>query len=176
MSYTVPADVQDSTQDQHDLAAAAIDAYCRRSFVGAVQFTLDGTDTDTLVVPLPILSLTAITAMYGSYDSEDIPLNTVAFSGQRLVRTDDYWPKGELNILVTGSFGYSPIPPLVIEASKRLVAKMVDETWEPGNFGTVKVGSVTFETGDPVQANIIGDPMIEAMLDPFVRKVRAIPI
>ena len=176
MSYTTPADVQGSTQDQHDLAAEAIDAYCRRSFVEESQYTLDGTDTDTLVVPLPVLSLSSITVMYGSYDSEDVPLDTVAFSGQRIVRTDDYWPKGELNIVVQGLFGYSPVPALVIEASTRLVAKMVDGSWEPGNFGHVKVGSVTFETGDPVQANIIGDPMIEALLDPFVRKIKAIPI
>ncbi len=170
MPYTAPEDVANSTQDQHDLAAEAIDAYCRRSFGQKNEFVMDGPGTDTIYLPLPVLGISAIFV-----DGVSVPTVNVVFEnkGNRLVRMDGDWTEGKLNVTVRGTFGYNPVPLLVVEASKRLVQSMVDGSWQPGSFGAVKVGSVSYETGGPEEANIIGDPTIEALLDPLRRKVRA---
>lgn len=171
MGYSTPEDVANSSQDQHDLAAEVIDAYCRRSFGQKSEFTLDGSGSDTLNLPLPILTLTEVTL-----GGQTLEVAKLLMNGNRLIRMEGDWTEGTANIVLKGSFGYNPVPALVVEASKRLVARMVNGSWQAGNFGAVKVGSVSYETPGASEANIIGDQMIEAMLDPLVRKVRFIPV
>lgn len=171
MAYTDPSDVANSVQAQHDLAAEVINAYCRRSFGQKTEVTVDGSGSDTLNIPLPALSLSEVIQ-----DGESIPVGRILVSGFRLIRTDGDWKEGKLNVVIRGVLGYNPPPALVIEASKRLVAKMVDGSWSPGNFGQIKVGSISYDSGRPEDANIIGDTMIEALLDPLVRKIRTFSV
>lgn len=171
MAYSSPEDVVNSSQEQHDLAAAVIDAYCRRSFGQKTGFVLDGSGSDTLYLQLPVISLSE-----ASLDGRPLSVAGLLINGSRVVRTEGDWREGTLNVSLKGVFGYDPAPPLVVEASKRLVAKMVDGSWQPGNFGAVKVGSVSYETPSSQEANIIGDPLIEGLLEPYIRRVRFIPI
>lgn len=129
-----------------DGAVIAVDSACEmvrtlteQDFnpVNADTVTLDGTGTDTLLLPqTPVTAAGTVVVNGGSLTAADY----VATSDGHLVRTGgtawstwsetsfgpaDYWPRGRQNISVTYNHGYAAGTALDVPADVRMVALMI---------------------------------------------------
>jgi hypothetical protein len=201
-----------------DLATSLVDKYTQRWFEERdLVMELDGTGTPALFLDIPIVSVDSVTV-----DGDDVPLTSLRIYNrhmQGLVRPDDRenpkiewlravaplpailtdgraprWRKGQQNIAVDGSFGYTEpdgSTPLPIKRATQLIvvrelAKVADQdAWfeahvkgrlieertrdqsyklSPLRSSTSSGGGAPELTGDP----IIDDILLRYMAPPFV--------
>jgi hypothetical protein len=143
-------------------AIASACAICRtvaeQSFdAGTTTITLDGTDTDALLLPeRPVGTVTAVLVNGGTVTDYKLSGQGILFRGTASYcwPTGSYWPRGRQNVSVTYTHGYASlqVPSDVCEVALELAMRMVAQ----GVAKAETVGDVTVEYGmsaDDLTAN-----------------------
>ncbi len=171
------------------LAQKFIETVTRRFFEKrtAITLVLDGRGHDTLWLPIPPVSVTAITKVAVAdveVDSADYKVIMPEFpdgrNNPKLVKVSGLWTAGEGNVEVTGDFGYvekdGTTPPLIRDACKRIVVaflpKISDvEGQRASRIIAESLKDYSYQLDEKTRNGLFGDPVIDHVLAQFRRNM-----
>ena len=173
-----------------DEASREIDGYCRQFFSARLRtLKLDGTGTDTLYMPAPVIRLDSV-AIAGVDFSESALAALLVYGGapkaeprresSRIVRETGRWTKGKRNVEVVALLGYTEddgtesgrVPRAIRRACTLLALKRVAPLVEGDDPRVAhrmtdirnKQQSVSLAKVRPDEAPYTGDPEIDSIL------------
>lgn len=157
-----------------DAAEGLIDSYCGRRFVQVASASriYDGSGTSALIVD-DLLSVTIVQLdedadgiFEVSVTDYDLAPQNAAADGRPytwLVRRNGIWRAASAYVRVTGTWGWSAVPPQVKQATLVQASRLLKRRESP--FG---VASVSLD-GAPLRLRSQLDPDVEVLLAPFRR-------
>ena len=152
-----------------------------------LTLTLDGRGHNTLWLPIPPVSVTAITKVTVAdveVDSADYRVIMPSFPDGRgnpkLFKIAGVWTAGESNIEVKGDFGFveadETTPPLIQDACKRIAVAWMPQIGDAEGQRASQIiaeslKDYSYQLNEKTKVGLFGDPAIDNILAQFRRNM-----